>query len=116
MDDTTYSDTISFQLPKNLAAGAYTLQPMFRDNGTWQAVRTCTGTPNYLLADVTADSVVLCDDSAKMAYLTLEDFEVPDLILNGSAPDIRLTLKAHNAEISGRIYPYGAPKPRGFGR
>lgn len=109
VDDTTYTDTVRCLLPEGLEAGRYTLQPMFRDGGTWQAVRTCTGTPNELQMDVTEQTVRLYTDSSKVAYLTLEDFEVPDLILNGSAPDIRLTLKAHNAEFSGRIYLYMEP-------
>lgn len=109
VDDTTYTDTLSILLPGGLDAGNYTLQPMFRDNGAWQAVRTCTGTPNELQVDVTEEAIRLYTDSSKVAYLTLEDFEVPDLILNGSAPDIRLTLKAHNAEFSGRIYLYMEP-------
>jgi len=104
VDDTTYTDTLALPLPPGLEAGRYALQPMFRDGGQWQEVRTSTGTPNYLLLDVGADSVALCADSARTAYLTLEDYEVPDLMVNGSCPELSLTLKGHNAELSGRIY------------
>ena len=109
VDDTTYTDTLSILLPSDLATGMYTLQPIYKDNGTWQAVRTSVGTPNYLLCDIGDDVVTLSSDTANTAYLTLEDFDVPDLIINGSAPEINLTLKAHNAEFSGRIYLYMEP-------
>ena len=77
---------------------------MYRDGGQWYPVRTSVGTPGYLLLRVEADSVTLCSDTARTAYLTLEDYEVPDLIINGSRPQLSLTLKCHNAELSGRIY------------
>ena len=104
VDDTTYTDTLSIPLPQGLAEGQYALLPMFRDGGQWQEVRTSTGTPNYLLMDVEADSVALYGDSARMAYATLEDYEIPDFIVNGTCPELSLTLKGHNAELSGRIY------------
>ncbi len=109
VDDTTYTDTVSIAIPKNLVAGAYTLRPMYKDGNTWQSVRTCTGTPNYLFVDIADRTVCLSSDTARTAYLTLEDFDIPDLIVNGTAPEISLTLRAHNAEISGRIYLYMEP-------
>lgn len=104
VDDTTYTDTLSIPLPDGLTEGQYALLPMFRDGGQWQEVRTSTGTPNYLLMDVEADSLTLYGDSARMAYVTLEDYEIPDFIINGTCPELSLTLKGHNAELSGRIY------------
>ena len=76
---------------------------MYRDNGVWTAVRTVTGTPNYLLANISSGIVTLQGDTANTAYVTLEDFDIPDLIINGTIPEISLTLKNHNAEISGRL-------------
>ena len=84
--------------------GTYHLTPMFKDNGEWIEVRTTTGTPNYLLLNVSEEKNVLSSDTANTAYLTLEDFDIPDLIINGSTPDVSITLKNHNCEISGRVY------------
>jgi len=113
VDDTTYTDTLSLRLPDGLSDGLYTVQPMFRDGDGWQPVRTSTGTPNYLLLRAEADSVVLSVDSARMGYLTLEDYEVPDLIINGSCPELSLTLQGHNAELAGRIYLLMEPTDEG---
>ena len=104
IDDTTYTDTVNIRIPDYLQVGSYQLTPMFKDNGTWTEVRTTTGTPNYLLLDVSEEKCVLSSDTANTAYLTLEDFDIPDLIINGSTPDVSITLKNHNCEISGRVY------------
>lgn len=103
VDDTTYTDTLSLPLPSDLPDGEYSLLPMFREGGAWKEVRTCVGTPNYLLMNVSGSNISVCQDSANYAYVTLEDFEIPDLLLNASAPKISITLKAHNHEISGRF-------------
>lgn len=104
IDDTTYTDTIDIRLPDYLQKGTYHLTPMFKDNGEWIEVRTTIGTPNYLLLNVSEEKNVLSSDTANTAYLTLEDFDIPDLIINGSTPDVSITLKNHNCEISGRVY------------
>ena len=103
IDDTTYTDTLDIQLPADITEGTYRIQPMYRDNGVWTAVRTVTGTPNYLLANISSGIVTLQGDTANTAYVTLEDFDIPDLIINGTIPEMSLTLKNHNAEISGRL-------------
>lgn len=104
IDDTTYTDTIEVCLPECLQGGVYHLVPMFKDGGVWTEVRTSVGTPNYLLVDVSDGRCVLSSDTAHTAYLTLEDFDIPDLIINGTTPEMSFTLKNHNCEISGRVY------------
>ena len=109
VDDTTYTDTLTLKLPSWVEDGAYTIVPMYRDNalggGTeWREALTCTGTPNYLIANVQSNTVTLQSDTASTAYLTLEDIDVPDFIVNGTAPDFSVTFKNHNTEMAGRFY------------
>lgn len=108
-DDTTYTDTLLITIPPHIPNGAYTLVPMYRDNSLdggkeWREALTSTGTPNYLLAHVEGDQVTLSSDTASTAYLTLEDIDFPDLIVNGNTPDLSITLQNHNTEMAGRIY------------
>lgn len=109
IDDITYTDTISLSIPSWVEDGTYTIVPMYRDNALqggkeWREALTSTGTPNYLIASVKDGSVTLQSDTASTAYLTLEDIDVPDFIINGTAPNYSITLKNHQAEIAGRIY------------
>ena len=104
LEDTTYSDTVSITIPKDVKAGKYKIVPMYKDNGMWTEARTCVGTPNYLFADVRNDGITLSSDTANTAYLTLEGITVPDLMFNAYTNDFSISLKAHNAEICGRVY------------
>ena len=109
VDDTTYTDTLLLTIPAHVADGAYTIVPMYRDNDKqggkeWREARTCTGTPNYLIARVEGDEVTLQSDTASTAYLTLEDIDIPDHIVNGSVPDFSVTFRNHNTEMAGRFY------------
>lgn len=101
LDDTTYTDTLSIAVSKVVADGDYRIIPMYRDNGIWTEVRSAVGIPNYLFANVDRESIVLASDTANTAYLTLEDIDIPDLILNANVTDLSLTIKAHNAEMNG---------------
>ena len=109
VDDTTYTDTLTLTIPAHVPDGAYTIVPMYRDNGLqggleWREALTCTGTPNYLIARVQGKEVTLQSDTASTAYLTLEDIDIPDHIVNGSTPDFSITLRNHNTEMAGRFY------------
>lgn len=109
IDDTTYTDTLSLAIPATVADGVYTLVPMYRDNALdggheWREALTCTGTPNYLIAQVQGPSVTLQSDTASTAYLSLVDLYVPDFIINGQAPEFSITLQNHGTEMAGRIY------------
>ncbi|MCH5174267.1 MAG: C10 family peptidase [Prevotellaceae bacterium] len=104
IEDTTYTDTLTISIPKTVSKGEYAIIPMFRDNGEWQQVRTSVGVPNYLLCTINNGGVTLSSDTANTAFLTMDDLDMTDLILNGTAPDISVTLTNHNAESNGRIY------------
>ena len=109
IDDTTYTDTLLLKMPSDLADGAYTIMPMYRDNALeggkeWREAMTCAGTPNYLIADVQGETVTLSSDTASTAFLTLEDSSIPDMIVNGTPPNLSLTFRCHNAEMAGRFY------------
>lgn len=109
IDDTTYTDTLLLTIPREVKDGAYTIVPMYRDNALdggmeWREALTCTGTPNYLIASVQGRTVTLQSDTVSTAYLTLEDMDIPDLIINGSAPDYSITFRNHNTEMAGRFY------------
>ena len=82
---------------------------MYRDNAVdggkeWREARTCTGTPNYLIAHVKRNTVTLSSDTVSHAYLSLVDIDMPDLMINGTTPDYSVTFKNHNAEMAGRFY------------
>lgn len=104
IEDTTYTDTLTISIPAIVPNGEYTIVPMFRDNGAWQPVRTSVGIPNYLLCTVGDGRVTLASDTAGTAFLTMESLDVPDLMVNGTVPDVSITLTNHNAESNGRIY------------
>ena len=104
IEDTTYTDTLTISISPAISKGEYAIIPMFRDNGEWQQVRTSTGVPNYLLCNVDDDGVTLASDTANTAFLTMDDISIPDLIVNGTVPDVSITLTNHNAESYGRIY------------
>lgn len=109
LDDTTYTDTLHLCFPSAIQDGTYTIVPMYRDNTPnggkeWREARTCTGTPNYLIANVTGQSVTLQSDTASTAYLTLEDIDIPDLFINRTVTEYSVTFKNHNTELAGRFY------------
>ncbi|MCR5312356.1 MAG: C10 family peptidase [Bacteroidaceae bacterium] len=109
IDDTTYTDTLCFSLPKNLKNGTYSIVPMYRDNSLtggkeWREARVCTGTPNYLIATLKNDMVTLVSDTASTSFLTLENITFPDLIYADLAPDYSASFKNHGPEMVGRIY------------
>lgn len=109
VDDTTYTDTLCLSVPPAVEDGVYTIVPMYRDNALdggseWREARTNTGTPNYLMANVDGASVTLGSDTASTAFLTLEDIDVPDCIVNGMAPGYSVTIRNHRAEMAGRLY------------
>lgn len=109
VDDTTYTDTLLLTIPAHVPDGAYTIVPMYRDNDPqggkeWREALTCTGTPNYLIARVKGKEVTLQSDTASTAYLTLENIDIPDYIINGTTPEFSITFKNHNTEMAGRFY------------
>ena len=104
IEDTTYTDTLTISIPTTTEKGEYAIVPMFRDNKEWQQVRTSTGIPNYLFCTVNDNGVTLASDTSNTAFLTMESIDIPDLILNGTAPTVSITLTNHNAESNGRIY------------
>lgn len=109
LDDSTYTDSLSIGIPKSVADGTYTIVPMFKDNGLeggkeWREAKTTAGTPNYLLATIKGDNVTLSSDTASTAYLTLEDFDIPDMFINATAPNYSIKLKNHGPEMAGRLF------------
>lgn len=118
IEDSTYTDTMSIAIPEDVADGAYSIVPMYRDNAAgggyeWREARTCTGTPNYLIAAINGDEVRITSDTLQTAYLTLEDYYFPDVIVNGKRNTFHLTLKNHNTEICGRFYLLMEPLEKG---
>ena len=109
LDDTTYTDTLSISVPADIADGTYTIVPMYRDNTAdggkeWREAKVCTGTPNYLIASIKGNDITLTSDTASTAYLTLEDIDMPDMLINATAPDYGFTVRNHGPEMAGRVY------------
>lgn len=111
VDDTTYTDTLSFLLPRDIAQGVYRIVPAFQEeDGTWEEARTSVGTPNYLLLKAVGDSVHVCADAGNTASLTLENFSFPDTIFRNSNPPFSFTLRCSDAEYCGRFYVILSPQ------
>lgn len=104
IDDTTYTDTLTFRIPQDVADGTYRMVPVFMDNGEWKEARTSVGTPNYLRAVVRSDSVLLSEPIESKASLTFIDTNIPDTLVQWSIPDYSFTLRNDGAEFCGRVY------------
>jgi len=109
IEDTTYTDTLSLEFPKDLTDGVYTIVPMFRDNALdggkeWVEARTCVGTPNYLIATLNGNKVTLSTDSKESSYLSVIDISFPDMLINHKDPEFEIKLKNNGSEMVGRLY------------
>ena len=104
IDDTTYTDTLAFRIPNNVEAGTYRIVPMFLDNGEWKEARNSVGTPNYLRAEVRADSIILSEPTESKASITFVDMDFPDTLVQWSVPTYSFTLRNDGAEFCGRVY------------
>ena len=105
VEDTTYTDTISIQLPPQLADGTYRLVPVYEDNGKLVEARTMVGVPNYLICSVEqgVSSLKEPDDATFDLHVTdVSDF--PDLFAHWTRPDYTITLRNDGSEYSGRFY------------
>jgi hypothetical protein len=104
IDDTSYTDTLCFTVPADVAEGIYRLVPVFSDNGEWKEVRNSVGTPNYLKAVVDAGSVRLERAVEDKARISVVSIEFPDTLEKWSFPQYTVTLRNDGAEFCGRIY------------
>lgn len=110
VDDTVYTDTLSFTIPAEIPVGTYRIVPAYQQRTTdgsmpvWTEARTSIGTPNYLLARVEADEVTLLTDSQKTAHLSLLEYQFPDTIVQGTYPQFAFTLQNHQQEYCGRMF------------
>lgn len=109
VDDTAYTDTLILRMPEDIADGTYTILPMYRDNAEdggkeWREVRTSVGMPNYLIASVKDGEATFSSDTASIAYLTLEDVDFPDFLVDKSKPDYSLRFRNHGPEMAGQVY------------
>ena len=112
--DTSYTDTFSFSIPTGVSDGIYRIVPAFQqpvsnvsEDGysfVWEEARTCVGTPNYLLLEVTSKGVTLSADSIHTATLSLADFAFPDTIASLSQPDFSFTFKNGSMPYCGCFY------------
>ncbi len=109
LDDSTYTDSLTINIPSNIANGTYTIVPMFKDNALeggkeWCEAKVCAGEPNYLIATIKDNEVTLLSDTASVSYLTLEDIDFPDMFVNGITTDYGFKVKNHGPEMAGRMY------------
>lgn len=110
VDDTVYTDTLSFVIPADVPVGTYRVVPAFaqRSDGVsspaWTEARTSVGTPNYLLAHVGEQTVELLPDSQRTAHLSLVDYQFPDTVVQSTYPQFSFTLQNHQMEYCGRMY------------
>ncbi len=104
IEDTTYTDTLTISIPTHIQDGTYRIVPVFQDNGEWKEARTTIGVPNYILAHVSSDSIMLHEDMENMACLSITGLDFPDTLIQASPPEYSITLHNEGSEFFGRIY------------
>lgn len=103
-EDTTYTDTLSVNIPTHVTDGTYRIMPVYQDGTEWKEARTTVGTPNYLLARISSEGITLCKDEKAEAHLTLTEIDFPDTLIRTSHPEYSLTLRNGEQEFFGRVY------------
>lgn len=118
LTDTTYTDTLSIQLPEGLEEGCYRIVPVYEQDGTFVEARTMVGTPNYLLCEVTGQKALLSVPQQATARIVVEDFQFPDSVELLGKPHFSATFRNEGAEYSGRVFyefiPKGSTSPDPF--
>lgn len=112
VEDTSYTDTLTFSVPSHVSDGTYRVVPAFQQpvapaspqTLVWEEARTSVGTPNYLLLHVSPEGVVLYQDTLRTASLTLEDYSFPDTIVRSSKPEFSFTIKNNLSAYNGRFF------------
>ncbi len=105
LTDSTYTDTLSFQVSQSLAEGLYQVRPAVREaHGGWTLARASMGTPQHVLLRVTQDSLALLTDSSRQARLALQAWEFPDSVRRNQCPPFSFTLRNDGpSEYCGRL-------------
>ena len=106
VDDTTYTDTISIEIPANIADGTYRIVPMFEDgDGTWKEARTMVGIPNFLRCTVNGGTVSITEPTDALFDLKVTSIDsFPDIFLHWTRPHYSITLRNDGSEYSGRMF------------
>lgn len=105
LTDSTYTDTLSFQVSQSLPEGLYQVRPAVREaHGGWTLARASMGTPPHVLLRVTQDSLLLHADSSRQARLSLLAWEFPDSVRRNQRPPFSFTLRNDGpSEYCGRL-------------
>ena len=105
IEDTTYSDTLEINIPKNLAPGNYRICPVYEEDGKFYEARTQMGMPNYVLCTKNADGTYLLSVAEhELAELEVSNVVFPDTLIRRTPPHFSFTLHNKGAEYSGRLY------------
>lgn len=104
--DTSYTDTITFTVPAEVAEGSYRLCVVFDDNGEWKEARTTIGTPNYANLRVGKDRVAITAAEENQASLALVSLEFPDTLIQYQEAAYSLSIRNDGADYYGRLIFY----------
>lgn len=106
INDTSYTDTISFCVPTSITDGSYRLCVVYDDNGVWKEARTTIGTPNYVNFSVSKGNKELSDAKEAQARLSLVSLDFPDTLIQYNTADYAIAIRNEGADYSGRLLLY----------
>ena len=104
--DTSYTDTLTFSIPADVAVGTYRLCVVYDDNGEWKEAKTTIGTPNYANVRVGGDQVTITAAEESQASLSLVDLNFPDTLIQYKEAAYSLSIRNDGADYFGRLIFY----------
>ena len=104
--DTSYTDTLAFTVPADVAEGSYRLCVVYEDNGIWKEARTTIGTPNYANVKVEKSLVTISPAEESQAQLSLVSLDFPDTLIQFKEAAYSISIKNEGADYYGRLIFY----------
>ena len=104
--DTSYTDTLTFSIPADVAVGTYRLCVVYDDNGEWKEAKTTIGTPNYANVRVGNDKVSITTAEESQALLSLVNLNFPDTLIQYKEAAYSLSIRNDGADYFGRLIFY----------
>ena len=104
--DTSYTDTLTFSIPAEVADGTYRLCVVYEDNGEWKEAKATIGTPNYANVRIDGDKVAITTAEESQASLSLVSLNFPDTLIQYKEAAYSLSINNEGADYYGRLIFY----------
>ena len=104
--DTSYTDTLTFSIPAEVADGTYRLCVVYEDNGEWKEAKATIGTPNYANVRIAGDKVAITTAEESQASLSLVSLNFPDTLIQYKEAAYSLSINNEGADYYGRLIFY----------